>query len=181
MPLAGRADRIPPRAHFIFPKGWQGEALRMRTRICRCMDQGRAQGKPLRKMVRFHAWRWSGRHYKADPFQPILFKASTILRIFRMWRKGGRTPAALAFHYWGGNRKASMGQVIELSKVLLASETRSFSAACRTLKAPSATHWAYRKAMPPRLKAALAALLAHRRRGHALEPTARKLLEEVAK
>ena len=154
--------------------------MRMRARICRCMDLGRVQGKPLRKMVRFHAWRWRGRHYKAAPFQPILLKASTIHRLYRMWRKGGRTPAALAFHYWRGNRKASMGQVIELAKLCLASGTKSFSEAYRKLAAPGAVESAYRYATPPRLRVALAELLAHRRHEQVLERDAQRILAEVA-
>ncbi len=172
--------REPPPA-VTFPKGWQGERLRRLARICRCLYRGQAAGKRLRRMVRFHAWRWRGRRYKCDPARAIHFKASTILRIYRMWRNGGRTPAALALHYWHGNRKASPGQVIKLSKLCLVPETISFSEAYRKLRAPGATESAYRYATPARLRKALAALLAHRRRGLALERAARRLLEGIAK
>ncbi len=124
---------------------------------------------------------WKARHYKCDPARPIRFRFTTLRRLYYPWRDSGRTPDALALHYWRGNRKASISQVVELSKLCLAPETKSLSAAYRTLKSPIATHWAYRKAMPSRLKAALAALLAHRRRGLALERAARRLLEGLAK
>jgi hypothetical protein len=151
------------------------------ARICFCLERGQAAGKRLRKMARLHAWRWRGRHYKASPSQAIHFRASTILRVYRLWRKGGRTPAALALHYWRANRKASMGQVIELSKLCLAPDTKSFSAAYRKLATPGATHWAFRVATPARLRVALAALLAHRRHEQVLERAARRILAEVAK
>jgi hypothetical protein len=173
-PPAAR-ENSPSPAPF-FPKGWQRERVQRLARICRCIDRGKVAGNPLRRMVRLHAWRWRGRHYKTAPSRSIHFKASTILRIYRMWRKGGRTPAALALHYWRGNRKVSIAQVVELSKLCLAPETRSFSAAWRKLESPGATESAYRHATPPRLRAALAALLAHRRRGRSLERIARKLL-----
>ena len=147
------------------------------ARICRCIDTGRARGKRLHKMLTRFAWIWKGRHYKCDPARTIRFRYSTLLRLYCAWRNGGRTPEALAVHYWRGNRKASLRQIVKLSKLCLASETMSLSAAYRTLKAPNATHWAYRKAMPPRLKEALTALLATRRQGRALERAARKLLE----
>jgi hypothetical protein len=70
--------------------------------------------------------------------------------------------------------------VVTLSKLCLAPDTRSFSAAYRKLKAPGATESAYRYAMPAQLRAALTALVAHRRRGQALERAARRLLQEVA-
>ena len=181
-PLAhARGRRIPlSRAHFSF-SCWQRERVQRLSRICRCLDRGQAAGKRLRRMVRLHAWRWRGRLYKCDPARAIHFRASTILRAYRMWRKGGSTPAALALHYWRGNRKVSVGQVVKLSKLCLAPETRSFSAAYRRLKTPGATESAYRYATPAPLRAALAALLAHRRRGQALERAARRLLEGLSK
>lgn len=156
---------------------WQRERVQRLARICRCLDRGHAAGKSLRRMVRFHAWRWRGRHYKVAPLQSIHFKASTILRIYRIWRKGGRTPDTLALHYWRGNRRATVCQVLELSKLCLAPETRSFSAAYRKLEAPGATESAYRYATPAHVRAALAALLAHRRHEQVLERAARQLLE----
>ena len=181
-PLAHARERCIPlsRAHFS-STSWQHERLLRLNRICRCLDRGRAAGKRLRRMVRLHAWRWRGRHYKCDPARAIHFKASTILRVYRIWRNGGRTLAALALHYWRGNRKVSVAQVVKLSKLCLVPETRSFSAAYRRLKTPGATESAYRYATPVRLRAALAGLLALRRRGQALERAARRILEGLAK
>ena len=180
-PPVEREDRIPPPAPNFSPTGWQRERIQRLARICRCLERGQASGKRLRRMVRFHAWRWRDRHYECDPARAIRFKASTILRIYRLWRKGGGTPAALALHYWRRNRKAYLSQVIELSKLCLAPETNSFSAAYRKLPNPGATHWAFRVAIPARLRVALAALLAHRRHEQVLERAARQILEGVAK
>jgi hypothetical protein len=73
-----------------------------------------------------------------------------------------------------------MEQVAELATLCLAPETRSFSEAYRKLVAPGATESAYRYATPVRLRAALAKLLAHRRREQALERAARQLLGELS-
>jgi hypothetical protein len=74
-----------------------------------------------------------------------------------------------------------MGQVIELSRFCLAPEIKSFSAAYRKLATPGATESAYRYATPARLRAAVAALLAHRRHEQVLKRVARQILAEVAK
>ena len=169
----------PPARADSSPKGWQRERVQRLARIFRCLDRGLAEGKPLRRMVVAHAWRWRGRHYKTDPSRPIRFGLSTIARLYRNWRKGGRIPAALALRHWSAGRKASTGQVVKLSKRCLAPRTRSFSAAYRHLSAPGATESAYRYATPARLRAALAALLVHRRREQVLERTAKRLLEEM--
>jgi hypothetical protein len=128
-------------------------------------------------MIVLHAWRWRGRCYKCDPKRAIRFRYSTLLRLYYDWCNGGRTPETLALHYWRGNRKASIGQVVKLLELCLAPETRSFSAAYRKLIAPGATESAYRHATPAPLRAALAALLAHRRHEQVLERAARQLLE----
>jgi hypothetical protein len=175
----GGAGASSPATSFL--KGWQRERIQRLARICRCIDRGRQQGKRLRKIVILHAWRWRGRHYKSDPKRPIRFKASTILRTYYAWRNGGRTPATLALGYWRGNRRASGCQVVELSKLCLAADTKSFSAAYRSLKSPGATESAYRRAMPARVRIALANLHDHRRHGESLERAARKLLGEVVK
>ena len=151
------------------------------TRIFRCIVIGLARGKRLNKMLVKHAWRWRARHYKTDPSRAIHFRKSTLLRLYYAWRDGGKTPDALALHYWRGNRKASMGQVIELSRFCLAPEIKSFSAAYRKLATPGATESAYRYATPARLRAAVAALLAHRRHEQVLKRVARQILAEVAK
>jgi len=176
-PKGWQRDRVRRAAS----EAWQLERIQRLSRICRCLDRGQAAGKRLCRMVRLHAWRWRGRHYKANPSQAIRFKANTILRIYRAWRAGGRTPAALALHYWRGNRKVSPGRVVELAKLCLLPETKSFSAAYRKLKAPGATESAYRYAMPARLRAALAALLAHRRHEQVLERAARRILRGLTK
>jgi hypothetical protein len=71
--------------------------------------------------------------------------------------------------------------VMTLSKLCLVPESRSFSAAYRKLKTPGATESAFRVATPAPLRAALAGMLAHRRRGQALERAARRILEGLAK
>jgi hypothetical protein len=167
-----------PRVQFSSAP-WQRERVQRLARICRCLDRGQAAGKRLGKMLTRFNWVWRKRYYKCEPARRIRFRG--LKGIYYQWKNGGRTPAALALHYWRWNRKASLSQVIELSKFCLAPETKSFSSAYRKLTAPGAVESAYRYATPARLRVALAELLAHRRHEQVLERAARKLLGEVAK
>ena len=178
MPLAARGKSPLPRATSS-PRNWQRERVQRLARICRCLDRGQAAGKRLGKMLTRFNWVWRKRYYKCEPARRIRFRG--LKGIYYQWKNGGRTPAALALHYWRGNRKAPMGQVIELANFCLAPGTKSFSAAYRKLATPGATESAYRYATPARLRVALAELLAHRRHDQVLERAARKLLGEVAK
>ena len=180
---AGRAGgSIPPPAQLISTGGWQRERIQRATRICRCIERGQAGGKrTVHKMLVSFAWVWKDRCYSCEPSRRIRFGYGTLRRLYYSWKNGGSTPDALALHYWRGNRKASMGQVLELANLCLLPETKSFSAAYRKLATPGATHWAFRVATPARLRAALAALLAHRRREQVLERVARNLLKEPSR
>jgi hypothetical protein len=179
MPPDEREERISPPAQSISPKGWQRERVQRLVRICRCLDRGQAAGKRLGKMLTRFTWVWRKRCYKCEPARRIRFRG--LEGIYYPWKNGGRTPAALALHYWRGNRKASLSQVIELSKICLSPGTESFSGAYRKLAAAGATESAYRHATPARLRAAVAALLAHRRREQVLARVARRALKEVGK
>ena len=176
-----REERIPPPAQLISPKGWQRERLQRLARICRCLDRGQAAGRQLGKMLTRFVWVWRDRHYTCEPARRIRFSYGTLRRLHYTWVNGGSTPDALTLGYSRGNRRASKCQVMELAKLCLARETPSFSAAYRKLKSPGVTESAYRHATPARLRAAVAALLAHRRHEQVLEQAARKLLGEVPK
>jgi hypothetical protein len=180
-PSAAREEVPSSRAIHFLLRGWQCERERRLARICRCIDAGHARGHRIHEMLVNHAWRWKNRYYSSDPARPIRFRFSTLRRLYYDWVNGGRVPEALALRYWRGNRKSSTGQVIELVGLCLAPETRSFSEAYRKLVAPGATESAYRYATPARLRAALAKLLAHRRREQALERAARQLLGGLSK
>ena len=176
-----REERIPPPAPFFSPRGWQRERIQRAARICRCIERGQVGGKrTIHKMLVRFAWIWKDRHYTCDPTRRIRFSYPTLRRLYYAWKNGGRNPDALALWYWRGNRRASMCQVLKLATFCLEAETMSFSAAYRRLKAPGVTESAYRYATPTRLRAALAALLAHRRHEQVLERAARRLLKELA-
>ena len=174
------AAGVPPAAS-LFPKGWQRERMQRAARICRCIERGHTDGKrTIHKMLVRFAWVWKDRHYTCDPSRRIRFSYPTLRHFYYSWKNAGGTPTALALHYSRGNCRASKCQVIELSKLCLAPETKSFRAAYRRLATPGATESAYRHATPARLRAALAKLLAHRRHEQVLEQTARQLLEGLA-
>jgi hypothetical protein len=173
---------LPTTRANLYPSRWQRERIQRAARICRCIERGQAGDKrTIHKMLVRFAWVWKDRHYTCDPSRRIRFSYPTLRSLYYAWKNGGGIPATLALHYWGGNRKASMDQVIELSKLCLAPETKSFSAAYRKLATPGATESAYRHATPGRLRAAVAALLAHRRHEQVLERAARRILVGVAK
>lgn len=168
-----------PSPVVTLPKGWQRERVQRLARICRCIDAGRTSGKRIHEILVWFAWRWKGCFYKCDSARPIRFGYGTLMRCYYAWRSSGGDVVALALRYRCGNQKVSTSKSLKLSKLCLAPEAKSFSAAYRGLIAPGATESAYRYAMLARLRAALAALLANRRRGQALERAARRLLQEV--
>jgi hypothetical protein len=135
----------------------------------------------MHEMLVWFAWRWKGRRYKCDPARRIRFGYGTLTELYYRWKENGRTPAALALRYPCANRKLSARHVAELSKLCLAPETMSLSEAWRKLPARVATKSAYYYAIPKRLRAALARLLAHRRRGQTLERAARQHLEGLGR
>jgi hypothetical protein len=90
---------------------------------------------------------------------------------------GGRTVEALKNKWRSANQKVSPNQVVELIRLCLASDTRSFSSAYRKLASPGATASAFRYATPLPLRTAVAKLLAHRRHEQVLLRNARRFLE----
>ena len=176
----------PPDAREIFPtpaqlfiKAWQRERMQRLARICRCIDRGRQQGKRIRKMVILHAWRWRGRHYKCDPERRIRFRASTLLRIYYQWKRGGRTQAAIALRYRSGNRKLPAGKVLELARACAQPGVRSFHQAYGQVANPRATVSAFWHAMPAQVRERLAALCAARRKTEYLEREAARAIARV--
>ena len=174
------APGVPPGAS-LSPKGWQRERVQRLARIFRCIDAGRARGKRLHKMLTRFAWIWRTRNYKCDPAREIHFQGARFcgFTIHGGILAGHRT--RLPFTTGAGIARRQLARWLSCRSCAWRPRPRVSVPAYRTLKSPNATHWAYRKAMPPRLKAALAALLAHRRRGLALERAARRLLEGLAK
>jgi hypothetical protein len=88
-PARGRSSPLP-RAHFS-SASWQWEYTHRLARIFRCVDRGLADGKSLREMLVWFAWRWKGRHYNSDPSRKIRFGYGTLRRKYREWKAAGGT------------------------------------------------------------------------------------------
>ncbi|MCX6924555.1 MAG: hypothetical protein NT154_15275 [Verrucomicrobia bacterium] len=130
-------------------------------------------------MLVWFAWRWRDRHYKTDPARRIRMGYVMLRGIYYDWKASGGDVAVFGLHYRCGNQKLAAHQVAELSRLCLAPETRFLSEAYRRLTSHGATERAYRYAIPARLRAALDALFANRRRCDALERAATRLLKET--
>ena len=174
------APATPSGAGASSSTGWQRERLQRLLRICRCLERGRQQGKPLRKMLVKHAWRWKNRHYACDPEMAIRFTRGTLLRVYYQWKRGGQTPAAIALRYWSTNRKLPASHVLAMARRCAAPNARSFAAAWRQAENHLATYDAFWKAMPPRVRKQLAALCAARRRVEYLERQAQRTVARFA-
>ena len=184
-PSATAGERQPdapvvPTGAVISRSAWQRERARRLARIFRCLDRGRQQGKPLRKMLIKHAWRWKNRRYTSDPARAIRFTRSTLLRLYYQWKRGGCTLAAVALRYGNANRKLPASQVLAMARLCIAPGVRSFTAAWRQVQNPLATHDAFRHAMPARIGKQLAALCAARRRVEYLERQAQRAIDRAA-
>jgi hypothetical protein len=173
-PPPGTLMPLSPGGHFSSTT-WQRERVSRLVRIFRCVEQGRKSGKRLhRQLVRF-ACRWNGKRYTCDPTRSMHLSYPTLVRLYYLWRTSGK--AALELRYRCPNQRIKPAELRALLELCLQPQVFSFSAAYRQLPGPLASIWAYRYATPGRLRAALAALLAHRRRERVLQRAARALLE----
>ena len=179
-PPAAR-ENSPSHAPYFFRKGWTVEDERAHrvARMFTAIDKSLPGSKrTMHGAFGRSAWKWNGQPYTCDPSRRMHLAEGTLRHLYyNRWLPGGRTVAALKRRWWSGNQKVSPSQVLELCELCLAPGTVSFSAAYRKLPAKAAKEAGFRYAIPARLRAALAALLAHRRRERVLERTARKYLE----
>ena len=69
-PSTHAREGVPASRANFSPLDWQRERVRRLARICRCLDQGLANGKRLHEMLVWFAWTWKARTYqKCDPSQ----------------------------------------------------------------------------------------------------------------
>jgi hypothetical protein len=149
-------------------KSWQQERIQRLARICRCIDQGRARGKRIHKLLVLFTWRWRNRCYTVDPSRKIQFGYATLRRAYYKWKHSGGDPQALKLAYWSQSRRAPLAWT-DTHKLVLASlqrDVRSLRAAYRALKDPlGRTQDAWRHALPQEIRKTLVEL--HRTRRHA--------------
>ncbi len=60
-----------------------------------CVERKRAKGVPLRRALRYFAWRWNGKLFRSDPRHKTRFARSTLVALYYRWRRQGRKPEAL--------------------------------------------------------------------------------------
>jgi len=170
---------VPPIPSPNFNKAWQRERVQRLARICRCLDRGSAQGKPVSRMLIKHAWRWKGRFYKADPARPIRFRLTTLRRIYYAWKSGGRVPAAIALRYRSGNSKLALRDVLTVARRCASFPVGSYRAAWDHVGPRAATADACRKATPAHIRTLLVAVCAQRRNLKRLEREAARAIERI--
>lgn len=158
--LSARA-RKPYHRHFACSP-WQRERIQRLARICRALDKGRAAGKRLRGMFRFHVWRWKARCYTSAPLRRVQFSYATLNRAYYRWRASGGNPQALA-HRWRPPVKLRKGQVLDFARACINSDVRSLFEAYGRLPRPRATVFAYRIRLKPKLLLRIVRLFAARR------------------
>ena len=162
-PPATACERYVPLSHVHYSStAWQRERLQRLSRICRCLDRGRAAGKRLGRMLRLHAWRWKDRNYTSDSGRRIQFSRVTLGRVYRCWRASGGDPAALALHYVAPV-KIHKTQVQDFARACINSGARSFAEAYGRLPMPKATVYAYRLKLGPKLLRRVVKLFSARR------------------
>lgn len=172
MPPVEREESDPPPAPYFFGKGCTVEierACRV-ARMCRAIDKSLPDPKRTKhKAFVWFAWRWDGKPYACDPSRRMHLSAATLRYLYySRWLPGGKTVEALKRRYRSCNQKVSRDQIVDLARLCLASDTKSFSAGYRRLGSPGATESAFRHAMPAPFWRTVAKLLAHRRREQVL-------------
>lgn len=146
-----------------FPSPWQTERTRRVHRICGCIERRLARGQTLEQSVAYFVWYHAHSVYHCDPARPFRLSRKTLVRLFYQWKKGGRTPQAIALHYRPARAKLSQPKLSRFVQSCLASGTGSYRAAFTRLKKPAATVSAYQKALPRSARAALTELFAAER------------------
>jgi hypothetical protein len=113
-------------------------------------------------MMVWFAWRWKGRYYKSNPTRRMQFGYGTLRRIYYRWKHGGRTPDALALHYWAPV-KIPPELALDFAQTCISSDARSFAEAYGRLPEPLATVYGYRLALGATLRGRIVRLFAARR------------------
>jgi hypothetical protein len=186
LPLDNARGEVAPasRAIHFSATDWIRERAARLSRICVCLDKGRAEGKTIRRMLRLHVWRWKGRHYISAPGRPIRFSCITLSRAYRHWRANGRNPDSLVIRY-RPPIKLRKSHALRFAGVCINSDVRSMAEAYARLPRPRATVFAYRLAFRPKLLRRIVRLFAARRlvdcRARAARAVANSSAKEVLK
>jgi hypothetical protein len=160
--------------------GWKREDANRLHRLFSHAEQRIDRGQTLSQAFKQTAWYYlrKPRFYRSDRDRRVRLKRGTLIRRWYVWKKGGRTPEAVALRYRPLNKRISSDQVIELAKICVASDVPSLRVACQRLSAPAGTPHAFRDTLPTKLRRSIAALLAARRAVLKSERQARRAMEQ---
>lgn len=78
---------------------WQTERANRLQRACQTIKAAIQRGEKLSRAVRRAARSRNGRKYKSDPSRRLALTASTLLRLWYVWKRGGEIPAAFKLKF----------------------------------------------------------------------------------
>jgi hypothetical protein len=134
--LSSRSTECGP-AKVKFPRGWQGERMRILLRHCRVIDreQAKEHGRSVEATCRLLSSRWRKRTYRTAPHTRVRLSAQTIHRVYYAWRKSERLTSALALRYKNARVKVTLSakQKARAIRMLSNAQTISFTQIYRAL------------------------------------------------
>lgn len=104
----------------------------------------------------------------------------TLLRLFYLWRRTGKTPDAFRLCYRSGREKLNQKQLIKFLRACFRPGTHSYRMAHRQTKNTPVTVSAYRHSLPGSCRQTLARLFSQRRRLRWTERQAQRVLADFS-
>jgi hypothetical protein len=103
--------RCSPADNFVSP--WQRERAKRLHRIFTNVERRLAGGLTIRRAFKHPSWFNRQRFYRCAPSKRRLFAVDTLIQNFYLWRKNGRTPAALMLKYRAWNKGLKQRQQLK--------------------------------------------------------------------
>lgn len=105
---------------------WQTERANRLHRKFLSLERALARGARFNDSVKGFVWFWRKRCYRNEPGRRVHFARGTIYSLFKKWRDGGRTPAALRLNFRSGYQRAPQRMLLDFLK-FCCSKPRSLS------------------------------------------------------
>lgn len=176
----GPDPRPRPALPLISHSTWQSERVCRLLHILRGLDRRVLAGQSLIRSAARAARRWRGHHYKSRPGGTVQFSQKTLIRLFYLWRRNGRTAEALQLRYRPiVRRKVRPEDVVNLLQACASPEITSLRQAYRQLKTPMGSESAYRHNITPGQRRLLSDLFTARRQASRANRQAQALLAKV--
>jgi hypothetical protein len=152
----------------------------MLQRICKSIERRRAGGQSFRRAVRYAAWYWRERTYRAAPKVKVKLSRHTIRTLYYRWRRSGKRLGCFALQYKTRCCPVSRSLVGQFLRSCAAPGICSLAAAWARLQPAGVSIRALTEATPEALRLAIRAALRERRKLRGQEARLARRIEALA-